>query len=178
MVGGTRGGSGQYVYQLGRRGFFLNGTGRYSPARAVNYHSLAIGDCYLALRQLQREGVLRIVGLSTEPDAWKEIGGVGLRPDMYFEVEKPATGARLQVFLEVDLGTEAQRQLRGKLESYVRAYNEADVTAWPVFPLTCWAVVDPERETEMRWIISQMPKDAQGLFAVCTISALGDYFSR
>src|SRR5947209_6452814 len=32
-VGGSRGGSGQYVYSLGRRGFFMFFEGRYSPAR-------------------------------------------------------------------------------------------------------------------------------------------------
>src|SRR3954447_17203603 len=69
-VGGARGGSGQYVYALGRRGFFMFFEGRYSPARSVDYHALAILDSYIVLRRLELAGRLSIVGLSTEPDCW------------------------------------------------------------------------------------------------------------
>src|SRR5919107_3335473 len=41
-VGGSRGGSGQYVYGLGRRGFFMHYDGRFNPPRTVNYHALAV----------------------------------------------------------------------------------------------------------------------------------------
>lgn len=175
IVGGCRGGSGQYVYQLGRRGFYLQFTGRYQPARAVNYHSLAIADCYVTLRQLQAADVLSIAGYSTEPDCWATVGGVELRPDMYVDIAK-RDGDRLKLFLEIDMGSEAQRQLRGKLEAYWRAYQDADVTAWPVFPRVLWVGVDDERATELSWLIEQGPKDAQGLFAVTTRDKLYSLF--
>src|SRR3954447_9498518 len=84
-VGGSRGGSGQYVYGLGRRGFFLFYDGRFSPPRTVNYHALAILHSYIVLHRLQRAGRLEIAGLSTEPDCWVKIGGNELKPDLYVE---------------------------------------------------------------------------------------------
>src|SRR3954447_10297306 len=74
-VGGSRGGSGQYVYGLGRRGFYMHFDGRFSPPRTVNYHALAILDTYIALRRLELAGRLQVLGLSTEPDCWLRIGG-------------------------------------------------------------------------------------------------------
>src|SRR4051794_36639090 len=41
-VGGARGGSGQYIYSLGKKGHYLLMTGKYTPVRAIRYHTLAI----------------------------------------------------------------------------------------------------------------------------------------
>lgn len=43
-VGGARGGSGQFCYSLGRRGFYMFYEGEFRPWRTVNYHALAILD--------------------------------------------------------------------------------------------------------------------------------------
>jgi hypothetical protein len=87
MAGGARGGSGQYVYSLGRRGFYQYFEGGYSAARSVNYHTLAIVDCFVTLRRLEREGAFKVLAMSTEPDCWAVIGGVELKPDLYVEQE-------------------------------------------------------------------------------------------
>jgi len=73
-VGGRRGGSGQYVYALGRRGFFMSSVGNYRPARTVDYHALQIVETYLALQRLHVAGQLTIAGYSTEPDCWQTVG--------------------------------------------------------------------------------------------------------
>ena len=86
IVGGARGGSGQYVYSLGRRGFFMFFTGRFTPARTIRYHSLAIVDCVVTLKQAERAGRLSVVGLSSEPDCWVTIGRDELKPDLYVEL--------------------------------------------------------------------------------------------
>src|SRR3954470_16863870 len=126
-VGGSRGGSGQYVYGLGRRGFYLFYDGRFNPARTVNYHALAILDCYITLRRLELAGRLSITGLSTEPDCWVRVGGDELKPDLFIELSR-APGDSLMLWLEVDMATEGQRQIRDKLARYWRAYNNADST--------------------------------------------------
>ena len=69
--------------------------------------------------------------------------------------------------------TEAQRQLKGKLEAYWRAYKECD---WPVFPLTVWVAVDDERANELRWLIGQGPDEAKELFTVVTLKTLANLF--
>lgn len=177
IVGGARGGSGQYVFQLGRRGFYLFFDGRFSPWRTVNYHALAIVDTVLALRRLERAGFLSLVGMSTEPNCHVRIGNEDLRPDLYIELAWPG-GDRLKLFFEIDMATEGQKQLRDKLMRYWRAYNEADVSVWPIFPRIIWVAVDAERDKELRWLIGSLPPDSQVLFSVCTLATLADLFSR
>lgn len=174
MVGGNKGGSGQYVYQLGRRGFFLFYTGRYNPLRSVNYHSLAIADCYMVLRRLELADVLNINAVSTEPDCWVTIGNVEHKPDMYMEVER--RGDVLRMWYEVDMATEGQKQILAKLNKYWRAYNEADDREWPEFPLVIFVAVDDERERELTWLVTQAPKNSQALFKVTTRQKLYSLF--
>lgn len=174
MVGGSRGGSGQYVYALGRRGFYLHFDGAYRPWRTVNYHALAIVDAFITLRRLERAGVLAVAGFSTEPDCWARIAGNELKPDMYIDLER--AGQRLKLWLEIDMGSEGQRQLREKLERYWRAYNDADVAEWPVFPRVLWVAVDEERAKELRWLVEQGPKDARPLFDVTALDVLAGWF--
>jgi hypothetical protein len=175
MVGGLKGGSGQYVYQLGNRGFFLfNEKGKkYNPARVVNYHSIAIVDCYLILRRLELARKLEIAGWTTEPDCWVTIERNELHPDMYVELAAPRSA---RVWLEIDMGTEGQKQLKEKLSRYWRAYNVVDATEWPEFPLVLFVAVDEERERELRWLIEQGTEEQRKLFRVTTKDALGEFF--
>lgn len=176
VVGGSRGGSGQYVYQLGRRGYFLHYTGRYNPSRAVNYHSLAVLDSYLIIKRLERAGAVAIAGVSTEPDCWVQIGRTELKPDLHIELAG-SSGEKLKLWLEVDMGTEGQRAIKDKLERYWRAFNEADVGLWPVFPRVVFVAVDDERVKELRWFIGQGPRDALPLFAVTTPAGLPGFLA-
>ena len=96
--------------------------------------------------------------------------------------------------LEIDMATEGQKQIRGKLAACYRAWSWSGGD-WPEhwyqrdaagnviydkietggqltleprqqFPRTIWVAVDAERARELRWIISSMPSDAQTLFQV------------
>jgi hypothetical protein len=154
VVGGAQGGSGQYVYGLGRRGFYVFYEGRYNPARVVNFHALAVANAYLSIRRAERAGAFDVVAYGTEPDCWHEVGGVLLKPDLFVELAKES-GEHLQLWCEVDMGTEAQRQLRGKLEAYWRAYQGADVERMPVFPKVIWVAVDDERAKELSRLVGQ-----------------------
>lgn len=181
MVGGALGGSGQYVYVLGRRGFGLSYEGRYTPARLVNYHSYEVAEAFLTVKQLERAGHLTIAAYSTEPDSWAVVGGQELRPDLYLELVRPS-GKAVKLFLEVDLATEAQRQIKGQLTAYRRAVNEvehlvddADYERWRVFPRVLWVAVDEERAKELRWLIGQEPEQYRELYDVTTTAGLSDY---
>lgn len=172
LVGGSRGGSGQYVYALGRRGHWLTrDDGRYYPARHVDPHRLAIADAYLTVKQMERAGLLAILGYSTEPDSWTTVAGTAIRPDLFLDLAY-STGERRLVWLEVDLGSEGQRQLRGKLEAYWRAYDDVDAAQWPVWPQVIWAVADDERAKELTWLIGQLKREARALFEVTTLAKL------
>lgn len=172
IVGGARGGSGQYVFALGRRGFYADSAGRFDLARHVHFHDLAVTDCFVTLRKLERAGVINITGFSTEPDCWRIVAGIELKPDLYADVLL-RSGERLTFWLEMDMGSEAQRQLRGKLEAYWRAWNDSDVEDLPGI---VWVGIDEERAKELRWLISQGPADAARLFKVFSLATLANLF--
>ncbi len=171
LVGGDRGGSGQYVYGLGRRGFYMHHTGRYTPIRSVQFHTLAITDLYVTLRRLEVAKQLAIVGLSTEPDCWVQLGGLELKPDLFVEFDR-ADGRHVRAFYEVDMGTEGQKQLRAKLDAVVRAWDVSGEYGWEAWPPTVWVCVDAERVIELRWLIGQLPEKVQSLFRVCELATL------
>lgn len=176
-VGGSRGGSGQYVYQLGRLGWAMYRTGRYAPWRAINYHALGIADAYIALVKLERAGSLKIVGFSTEPDCWVTIGRRELKPDFYVELARPGVEGIIKLWLEYDTGSEGQRQIKEKFERYWNAYNEADDSEYPVFPLVVFVAVDDYRTQELRWLLEQGTKDARQLFRILSAADFAASFS-
>lgn len=167
IVGGSRGGSGQYVYQLGREGHALYRTGRYMPGRAVNYHSLAIVEAYIELRRKERAGQFKIAGITTEPDCWVTIGRYELKPDLYVELAI-AGGAIRKYWFEIDMGTEGQRQLKDKFQRYWQAFNAADPDEWSVFPLVLFIGTDAERAAELAWLLQQGPAEAQTIFRIAS----------
>lgn len=168
VPGGSRGGSGQYVYSLGRRGFYSFFTGRYQPARTVNYHALGIVDCFVVLRDMERDGIFVMRGMSAEPDCWQEVGGVHLKPDLLVDVEY-SDGHRMMVFIEMDMATENQRQVRGRLDDYRIAWDEND--RFEQFPVVVWVGVDDERAIELSWLIEQ-GRYPEGMFLVATRETL------
>lgn len=175
IAGGSKGGSGQYVYQLGPAGNAEHRIGRYIPMRAVNFHSLAIADSYIQLLRLHHKSLITITGYLTEPDCWVAFGRHELKPDLFVEYAGTA-GPHSKMWLEVDLASEGPRQIREKLERYWFAFNAADDEQWPVFPVVIWVAIDDERAAELKWILEQGPKNAQQLFRVCTIATLSTVF--
>lgn len=171
LVGGSRGGSGQYCYGLGRRSFYMHHTGRYSPVRTVQHHALAIADLYVLLHRLQRSGQVELAGVSNEPDCWVQLGEFELKPDMYAEMTR-SDGVLIRAFYEVDMATEGQKQVRAKLEAVVRAYRASGDHGWTFWPRTIWVCVDDERQKEVAWLVGQMPEEAQALFRVTTLAGL------
>jgi hypothetical protein len=175
-VGGPRGGSGEYAYTVGPAGIRQLGLDKRFNRPVINYHTLSIVDAYVKLLEVARAGHVAIEAVQAEPDCWAVVGGVELRPDLFVELALPSL-ERLKLWLEVDLGSEAQRQVKGKLDAYWRAYNGADVAVWPVFPRVLWVAMDDERAKELAWLVEQGPKDGQGLFDVTTLARLPSWFT-
>lgn len=173
MVGGARGGSGQYVYALGRRGWVnFYGAAGYSVKHTVDYHALAIVDAYITFKRLERSGRLTIRGLSTEPDCWVSVAGDDLMPDLELELED-AYGRRLRLWLEIDMATENQKRITEKLSRYRRVHDSG---ALEEFPIVIWVAIDDERAKELKWLIERLPKESQALFRVRTLDNLGAAF--
>lgn len=168
MVGGTGAGSGQYVYQLGSAGWTLVGRpGRYSPYRAVNYHTLAIADAYVELLHLQHRGKLQIITYETEPHSWRKIAGIELRPDLYVELRTLWNDERHDLWLEIDMGTERREKITAKAVDYYNA--DGSLPEGESIPLVVFLAPDVYRVRELRTWIERGPEDAQRLFMVSSI---------
>lgn len=168
MIGGTGAGSGQYVYQLGPKGWLLcQREGRYFPMRAVNYHTLAVADTFCSLVVAHQEGRLSIERYDVEDDAHRNVAGVKLTPDLFIRVAR-LSKPTLSLWIEVDLGTERQRQIAEKLDRYRHAYDHATTAHLDVFPPILFLVPDAHRAEQIGDTIRRQPADAQALFRVAT----------
>ena len=177
VAGGSKGGAGQYAYQLGRRGYTLQSDGKvpYRPARRVDYHQLLMADSYLALAKLHRERRLKIEGMAIDDAAWINVGGVDLRPDMLLDISR-ADGKRHLLWLEVDMATEGKKQVVGKLDRYWQVV-QSGAHGLSEIPRSVWLACDDERAREMAWIINSLPDDGRrGYFKVVTLDGLSALF--
>jgi hypothetical protein len=172
LVGGDQGGSGQFVYQLGRAGWRLLGKpGDYWAPRAVNLHTLAIADCYVTLLR----GELEVIQFTTEPECHRVVGDVLLTPDAYVELGNRAERVKYSYFVEVDRGTEHLNTIREKCSRYWRAFQ-----AWQrdFFPIALFVVPDSERQSAIKLVIENGPAESGSLFSVCPVGDLTEVPAR
>jgi Replication-relaxation len=163
-IGGSGRGSGQAVYQLGSKGWDVcRREGKYWPFRSIDHHRLAIADAYVAIKRLEAEGRYEVGLLVTEPDTHQEIGGTKLTPDLHIELTDKALGHDHLWWLEIDMGTERQVQIKDKLARYWHAYEHIEADE---MPLVVFLAPDAERARDLRRWIEQGPAEAQQLFTV------------
>jgi hypothetical protein len=170
LVGGVGGGGQQGCYQLGRAGWrLLERSGSYWAARTVNAHTLAIADCYVALKQAERCGALALLGFETEPTCHRAVGGIQLTPDAYAEVGIPERRLKYRLWLEVDLDSEHSSVIRQKCLRYWQAYHE-----WPeaTFPFVVFVARDHRRREQLARISAAGPEPARALFRSSLVTDL------
>lgn len=176
MSGGRKGGGGQYVWQLGPRawsGFF---TGEPRRFKAIQWHELAIADCVVILKQVERAGLIRIESYSTEMDGRPVIGGYEMKPDLTYEISGMSADQRSRRFVEVDMGTEGHKQLTAKVDAWLRAFKACKKEEWPDYLRVLWVAVDADRARELRYLIAQLSADDQTVFRVCTRETMASLF--
>lgn len=163
-VGSPNGGRGPFIYQLGSAGFNMAQTeGTYWQARSINYHSLAIADCFVSLSES-----LDIVRYEADEEASKRIAYVSLEPDLY--VLYRLDNREAHAWLEVDLGTERPKQLKGKLKRYHDALEGASDSWRSFWPTVVWVVPDMKRRAELESLIKLEPVESRGMYRVCLFS--------
>lgn len=164
LVGGSKGGSGQWVYQLGVEGWKVCGrSGRYTRRTAVDYHALGITETYARLKRAEHRGELQVVGWLVEPRI--PFGETVLSVDLYVEIDRPGDAAAYWV--EVDMGTERRAHIQEKLTRYLRYFETAP--AGERRDEVLWLAPDEDRATELRWIIARGPADQIQVFSVQTL---------
>lgn len=176
FVGGFGGGSGQYVYQLGRVGWrFCGKGGTYRPLRVVDMHTLTIAECFVELTALEQAGELTVVTYQPEPASHLTVGSVPLTPDAYVELGLQARKLKFRYWLEIDRGTENMDTIKGKCVRYWKAYQ-----AWQedVFPFVVFVVPDSARGREIERAIAGGPSEAQALFKVYELDGIAEVIHR
>lgn len=166
LVGGTGAGSGQYVYQLGSQGRKYFGRDTKYPYRSIHPHTLAIADTFIGLKRLEREGSIEIIAKATEPDSWQVIAGADIRPDLFVKLGLVGQGVSVSLWIEVDMGTERQKQLKEKLASYWHVRQHVTLEELPIVPRVLFLVPDDERLKEVAWLIDSGPEQAKEMFRV------------
>ena len=168
-VGGDGGGSGQYVYQLGRAGWRLLGrSGEYWAFRSVSAHTLGIADCFAALRQMEHDGDASLLDFTPEPACHRRIGGIQLTPDAYTEVGFRQVGVKVTAWLEIDRATEHGEVIQKKCIRYWHAYERWSAGT---FPYVVFVVPDEQRQRQIERVISGGPDEALALFKVCVLTS-------
>lgn len=170
-VGGRRGGRSETIYQLGKHGYPMFFTGKRKIQRVIRYHALAVADVYVQVKQAEQDGWLGVLDWQVEADAWVNVAGADIRPDLYLEVDHLESKIKYYYWCEIDLGGERQRQIIEKLERYIYAYEHSDDYPHPVFPQVVWLVTSPERERELKQIISRMKNPPDRLFIVAQLDS-------
>lgn len=176
MVGGFGGGSGEYVYQLGRAGWRLLGKGGgYRPLRVVDLHTLTITECFVALHGLERRGALNIITYQPEPGCHLNVAGTPLTPDAYVELGVQQPRLKFRYWLEIDRDTENPDTIKGKCVRYWRAYQ-----AWqePTFPYVVFVVPDVARRRELARVVAGGPAQAQELFRIYELNTFAKVIHR
>jgi hypothetical protein len=153
--GGKRGGSGEYVWRLGKEGWRLCGyEKRWPTEKRVDYHSLTVGSIYVKLREDERLGKYKLTGFTPEPESWKTIQGIELKADLLIELERPGA-ATMTAYIEMDMGTQRPARITEKLDRYQRAYAVATDEDLAELPRVVFVAHSPERRDELDWIIKR-----------------------
>lgn len=177
LIGGNKGGGSQYVWQLGPAGWRHAGyEDRYRPARAIQAHTLAIADLYGLFVRLEQAGYLRIVSYSTEPAVHFDVKDGSttyyVRPDIRIEWTQVTSREPVRRFIEIDMGSQYETEIRKKLSRYYSAYGAADPNLWPPDQHVMFVTVDERRAGNLRSMLRRQSEDEQALFLVHTTQSL------
>ena len=173
LVGGGRGGGGEYVWALGPAGWRIcDRPGRFRREGAIDYHALTITDLYSRLRTSEREGAIKLDGFTPEPECHLNVGGIYLKPDLLVEVSR-ANGRRLTSWLEIDMSTQRPARLNEKMDRYQQAYKTISDESLQQFndgsfPLVVFVCHGDDRQREITWLIERRDDDPR-LFRAVTI---------
>jgi hypothetical protein len=182
-VGGARSGSDGYVFTLDVIGQLIVSSGArrrrpWTPSDPYIGHGLAVSQCFVTLRTLERDHRFDLLRFDTEPICWRRFFGPGgvpslLAADAYCEI---GLGDWLdRYFIEVDMATEAPSRIRTKAKNYIDYWStgreQADTN---VFPFVLWVTPSQKRSTQIVDTLGRLPADHWRLFKVCTVDQFGD----
>lgn len=183
-IGGVRAGSSGITWQLGNAGERLLRARHADPARrrysepspSFIAHTLACAHLAIRLQELARAGVIELLKLEAEPEAWRTfLSAHGarqwLKPDLFAVT---ASGDfEHHWFIEADCATEhAPVIVRKALQYQQYASSGIHQQEHGLFPAVVWVVPDAKRQDTIRAALAAEPRlrepVAAGMFQVVT----------
>lgn len=183
-VGGLHGGSDTLIYGVGvagvkllaRRGLIQKRLG--TPGERYVKHTLAATDLVVALHEADRDGVLELIEVQSEPVCWRGFLGVGgsrvvLKSDLFIRLGAGSVSED-RWLVECDLSTESSATIRAKALRHIAYYKSASE---PVHPRVLWAVPDTRRAEQIADVLARLSVDAKRLFAICLLDGTVAFFA-
>lgn len=174
-IGGVRAGSAGWVYALDAAGQRLAAPHwsrwrrPYTPGPLFLRHRLAVTEVYVEVVEAERRGEVEVLAFATEPECWRQAGGVVVKPDACARLLLP--NFEDVWFIEVDCGTEAPVTLARKLAAYRRYWQSGvEQERHGVFPAVAWLVPDAARYQAVVDVIARQPADSWPLYRVALLS--------
>lgn len=169
-IGGWKGGSGQYVYQLTARAYRYLEIEPIPPRHTVmSVHSMGIADAYVAVTEAVRRGEVTLLeDPKIEVEASVTVDHVQIIPDLAFRLHVAALNKEGRLFVEIDTGTEGREKIEDKMRRYNYLYRH-----WSeqTFPTIFFLSTRPERLAKLRYKVDQAPPEARHLFRVNTLES-------
>lgn len=168
------GGSPMGCFQIGRTSWSSFNTGRYRPVRDQMklMHTLSVADTYIAIKKAERERWLDVLKVGIDQhDAWVMVAGADLRPDLYVELGLREKRERVVLWIEVDMGSERQKQILEKVDRYKYALEHSAEYPLDVFPSVLFLACDEARADELRTILRRAPQTPEGFISVALLAS-------
>lgn len=181
-IGGQRAGSRGFLYTLGPAGARLLARQHGGRVRRLNApgerylnHALAVGDLYVGLARVCREGRADLLGFEFEPACWTRFPGawgatLTLKPDA---AVKLGIGQYEYAWLaEIDMATESLPTIARKAHRHLYYWRSGTArhTGSGIVPRVLWIAPESRRAAAIETAVKRASHEAGGLFAVTTAS--------
>ena len=185
-IGGSGGGSSVQIWHLTEAGYrllMLDDPDTFrrkrflEPSAQFIEHTLAIAECAVQLHTMCRYSHdLDLEVIDTEPSCWRRYNDDGqvvqLKPDMYAITTCEGVDEKRyedRWFIEMDLSTEAPRQVVEKCNAYLRYYYTGiEQNDTGMFPLVLWIVKDETRKIRLKQYIRDSIEGQPQMFLIIT----------
>lgn len=144
-------------FQIGKNSWRSFYTSNYRQVRDQMklVHTLAIVDTFVAIKQAERAGQIDILNYAVEYEAWINLAGSDIRPDMFVDLGLVERKERVVQWVEVDNSSERYKHIKEKLDRYRHAYNHSDKYPLDIFPQVVFLANTAERARELRQMVGR-----------------------
>lgn len=179
MPDNPKGGSPTGCYQIGKTSWrTMYGNTPYKPMRDQYklMHTLFVVEVFISIKRLERAGALKVEDVAVESDAWANVGGHDVHPDIDLRIDAISRGEPLALWVEADRSNEYERQIQDKIHRYIGAHQSEDFERDP--HRVVFVARGEDRVKALKRYIRKVPDLPRGLFVVFTLDDFVEMLGR